>query len=117
MAKAMGGGNGNGATSGKDPGPPQPPVKYAIAIPVRLVQGYGRLMEVESDRLKPGTPLITRGTYLMATGAPVQVQPKEGPPETPKDAGKAGAADPGAGSLKAPSADSPRRAKPAGAAE
>ena len=62
-------------------GPPPPPVKYAKAVPVRIVQGYGLLMEVESEALKPGTPLITRGTYLMVPGMPVQAYPKEGETE------------------------------------
>jgi len=62
-------------------GPPPPPVKFAKAVPVRIVQGYGLLMEVESEALEPGTPLITRGTYLMVPGMPVQAYPKEGETE------------------------------------
>ena len=60
-----------------EPGPAAPPVQYAVAIPVRLVGGFGRYMEVESDLLKAGTPVVTRGTYLLAPGAAVRVYPKE----------------------------------------
>jgi hypothetical protein len=55
----------------------RPPVQFAVAVPVRILQGYGRWMEVESDKLKAGTPLVTRGTYLLSNGAAVQVYPKE----------------------------------------
>jgi len=75
-------------------GPPQPPMKYAVALPIRIVQGYGRQMEVECDRLKAGMPLATRGTYLLYEGAPVQVREKEGAtsstpaPTTPEQGGR-----------------------------
>jgi len=58
-------------------GPAAPPVQYAVAIPVRLVGGFGRYMEVESDLLKAGTPVVTRGTYLLSHEAAVRVYPKE----------------------------------------
>jgi multidrug efflux pump subunit AcrA (membrane-fusion protein) len=54
-----------------------PPVKYAVAIPVKIVGGYGRFMEVESEQLEAGTPLVTRGTYLLSPGAAVVERPKE----------------------------------------
>ena len=79
-------------------GPPAPPVQFAVAIPVRLLQGYGRWMEVESDALKAGTPVVTRGTYLLAPGAAVQVYPKERAVETP-------AAPPAAKTTKAGAAE------------
>jgi len=47
-------------------------VLYAVRLYVNLVGGYGRFMEVESPDLKPGMPLVTRGTYLMEPGAPVK---------------------------------------------
>ncbi|MBM4017441.1 MAG: efflux RND transporter periplasmic adaptor subunit [Planctomycetes bacterium] len=70
----------NQSASGAGPspvGPPLPPVRFAVAVPVRLIQGYGRCMEVESDRLKAGTAVVTRGTYLLADGAAVREFPKE----------------------------------------
>jgi multidrug efflux pump subunit AcrA (membrane-fusion protein) len=56
---------------------PVSPTQYAVVIPVKIIQGYGRYMEVESPNLKPGTPLVTRGTYLLSADAPVQVYAKE----------------------------------------
>lgn len=72
--------------------PGTPPVKYAVALPVRILQGYGRRVEVEGEGLKAGTLLVTRGTYLMAPGAAVEVRPKEQPPQlaAPPKAGGAG---------------------------
>ena len=52
-------------------------VKYAVRIPVEMIGGYGRWMEVKSDRLKPGMPVVTRGTYLMEPGAVVRPSMKE----------------------------------------
>jgi multidrug efflux pump subunit AcrA (membrane-fusion protein) len=75
-------------------GPAAPPVQYAVAIPVRLVGGFGRYMEVESDLLKAGTPVVTRGTYLLAPGAAVRVYPKETATSAAADA-KAGVKTPG----------------------
>jgi multidrug efflux pump subunit AcrA (membrane-fusion protein) len=75
--------NGDGAKPAEKVGPAAPPVRFAVAIPVRILQGYGRWMEVESDRLKAGTALVTRGTYLLAPGAAVQVYPKERTVEAP----------------------------------
>jgi len=40
-------------------------------------------MEVESDKLKAGMPVVTRGTYLLSNGAAVQVYPKERTVEAP----------------------------------
>ena len=71
-------------------GPAAPPVQYAVAIPVRLVGGFGRYMEVESDLLKAGTPVVTRGTYLLAPGAAVRVYPKETAPAAPSVMGEKG---------------------------
>jgi hypothetical protein len=59
-------------------GAPPPPIRYAVAIPVKIVGGYGTMIEVESKDLAAGMPLVTRGTYLMAPGKAVQVRPKEG---------------------------------------
>jgi len=67
------------AEASREAGVPLPPVKYAVEIPVRIVAGYGRRMEVESDGLVDGTPLVTRGTYLLAHGSPVRLRPKERP--------------------------------------
>ncbi|MFO8011827.1 MAG: efflux RND transporter periplasmic adaptor subunit [Phycisphaerae bacterium] len=53
------------------------PVKYAVRVPVKMIGGYGRYMEVESDRLTPGMPVVTRGTYLMEPGAAVREGVKE----------------------------------------
>ena len=58
-------------------------VQYAVRVYVDIVAGYGRFMEVRSPDLKPGMPLVTRGTYLMAPGMPVKATQKErasGPP-------------------------------------
>ncbi len=55
------------------------PVKYAVAIPIKIIGGYGAFMEVESEQLKPGTPLVTRGTYLLSPGTAVVERPKEQP--------------------------------------
>jgi len=68
------------AASGKPasaPPVPMPPIRYAVAIPVEIVQGYGRFMEVKSEKLQDGTRVVTRGTYLLSPGAPVQEYPKE----------------------------------------
>jgi len=69
------------ATSGKPaetpPPVPVPPIRYAVAIPVEIVQGYGRFMEVKSEKLEDGTRVVTRGTYLLSSGAAVQEYPKE----------------------------------------
>jgi hypothetical protein len=48
-------------------------------------------MEVESEHLKAGTPVVTRGTYLLSGGTPVQVRPKESGGDAP-GAGPGGAA-------------------------
>jgi membrane fusion protein (multidrug efflux system) len=85
------------AASGKPASPPppvpMPPIRYAVAIPVEIVQGYGRFMEVKSETLQDGTRVVTRGTYLLSPGAPVQEYPKE-PAEAPviseKSSGAAG---------------------------
>ena len=97
---------GNGGAGAKDAkpapavGPTLPPIQFAIAVPIRIIDGYGRYMLVESPPLKPGMMVVTRGTYLLAHGSPVQVFPKENPPaETPakaeaaKPAAKAGASE------------------------
>jgi len=84
------------------------PVQYAVRVPVEMIGGYGRWMQVESDRLKPGMPVVTRGTYLMEPGAKVRPAMKEqgkGPREPESDkakgAGEGSAAaerrEPGAG--------------------
>ncbi|HUX15620.1 MAG TPA: efflux RND transporter periplasmic adaptor subunit, partial [Phycisphaerae bacterium] len=54
-----------------------PPVQFAVAIPVKIIGGYGASMEVQSEHLSAGMPVVVRGTYLMAPGTPVQVRPKE----------------------------------------
>jgi hypothetical protein len=59
-------------------GVPLRPGKYAGEVPVRIVAGYGRRMEVKSNGLTDGMPLVTRGTYLLAHGSPVRFRPKEG---------------------------------------
>jgi multidrug efflux pump subunit AcrA (membrane-fusion protein) len=66
------------AEATRQAGVPLPPVKYAVEIPVRIVAGYGRRMEVKSNGLTDGMPLVTRGTYLLAHGSPVRFRPKEG---------------------------------------
>jgi HlyD family secretion protein len=87
---------GNGGARGKDPrpaaavGPPAPPVQYAIAIPIRIVEGYGRFMQVESEPLKAGMMVVTRGTYLLTHGSPVQAYPKESPPADAPAKGQGG---------------------------
>ncbi len=53
------------------------PVQYAVRVPVAILGGYGRFMEVERDRLTPGMPVVTRGTYLMEPGAAVRPTIKE----------------------------------------
>lgn len=63
--------------AGEKPAAAGPPVKYAVQVPVRIVRGHGRYMEVESEGLKAGLPLVTRGTYLLAPGSPVFAAPKE----------------------------------------
>ena len=54
------------------------PVQFAVAIPVQIVGGYGAWMEVRSEHLSAGMPVVVRGTYLMAPGTAVEVRPKEG---------------------------------------
>ena len=54
------------------------PVQFAVAIPVQIVGGYGAWMEVQSEHLSAGMPVVVRGTYLMAPGTAVEVRPKEG---------------------------------------
>jgi membrane fusion protein (multidrug efflux system) len=77
------------AAAGPQSPPPSPaivqagPIRFAVAIPVRIVQGHGRYMEVQSDRLQAGMMLVTRGTYQMAPGTPVWVRPKEQAGEAP----------------------------------
>jgi len=72
-------------------------IRFAVAIPVRIVQGHGRYMEVESDRLQAGMMLVTRGTYQMVPGTPVWVRPKEqGGPAQPTAAPAAPTAVPAA---------------------
>jgi HlyD family secretion protein len=66
---------------------PPVPVQYAVAVPVKIVQGYGRYMEVECPTLKAGTPVVTRGTYLLSQDAAVQVYPKEKSDEVTKSDG------------------------------
>jgi HlyD family secretion protein len=56
---------------------PPVPVQYAVAVPVKIIQGYGRYMEIECPTLKAGTPVVTRGTYLLSQDTAVQVYPKE----------------------------------------
>lgn len=56
---------------------PPPPTKFAVAVPIKIIQGYGRYMEVESGALKPGMSVVTRGTYLLSHGAAVQERAKE----------------------------------------
>jgi multidrug efflux pump subunit AcrA (membrane-fusion protein) len=85
---------GNGGKPVEKVGPPVKPIQFAVAVPVRIIQGYGRYMEVVGEQLKAGTPLVTRGTYLLAHGSPVQVYPKEAVGEAP--AAKAGAQAAGA---------------------
>jgi len=53
-------------------------VKFAAAIRVKIVGGYGAWMEVEAEGLAAGTPLVVRGTYLLSPGAAVVERPKEG---------------------------------------
>ena len=98
--KADGAGNGKNAKATAPVGPATPPMQFALAIPVRIVGGYGRHMEVESEPLKAGMMVVTRGTYLLAHGSPVQVFPKENPPAEapakglpPKPETKAGASE------------------------
>jgi HlyD family secretion protein len=69
---------------GKDPtpsglvtGPTPEPTKYAVAVPVTIVQGHQDLMEVRSDQLKLGTLVVVRGTYLLSQDTAVRVYPKE----------------------------------------
>jgi multidrug efflux pump subunit AcrA (membrane-fusion protein) len=63
----------------EEAGLPPAEMKFAVPIPIEIVQGYGAYMEVKSDRLEAGTPVITRGTYLMEVGTPVKIRPKEDP--------------------------------------
>jgi len=87
-----------GAAAGKPPAgqtgdkPPAsgPPVQYAVQVPVRIVQGHGRYMEVEGEGLKVGMPVVTRGTYLLAPGSAVFAAPKEGGLAADGGASKAG---------------------------
>lgn len=84
--------------AGKDPPKPQEslvpqvPIQYAVAVPVKIIGGYGRYMEVESPNLKAGTPLVTRGTYLLSQDTAVQAYPKEAGEAAPA-AKKPGAAE------------------------
>jgi len=78
------------AAKSAEAGVPVPPVKYAVAVRIKIVGGYGRWMEVESEELKAGTPLVVRGTYLMSAGAPVVERPKEGGAEEPETTGPGG---------------------------
>jgi multidrug efflux pump subunit AcrA (membrane-fusion protein) len=64
-------------------GPTPEPTKYAVAIPVKIVQGHFDLMEVQSDKLKAGMPVVTRGTYLLAQDTAVRVYAKEGTEPAP----------------------------------
>jgi multidrug efflux pump subunit AcrA (membrane-fusion protein) len=73
-------------------GPAPQPTKYAVAIPVKIVQGHLDLMEVQSDKLKAGTPLVVRGTYLLSQDTAVRVYAKEGGEPAPA-ARKTGAAE------------------------
>ena len=79
-------------------GPDLPPVKYAVAIPVRVIRGHGRSMIVESERLKAGMPVVTRGMYLLSHGSPVRLFSKEAdvkePPAAKDSAAKDSAAKP-----------------------
>jgi len=59
-------------------GVPPTPVKFAVPIPVEIIGGYGTWMEVRSEHLSAGMPVVVRGTYLMAPGTAVEVRPKEG---------------------------------------
>ena len=68
-----------GAGQAAGGGQAAPRVRYAVRVPVRIVGGWGRLMEVESPLLRPGVPVVTRGTYLMVPGMPVVATVKEGP--------------------------------------
>ncbi len=84
-----GGGESDGGAGGLGP------VKYAVRIPVEMVGGYGRYMEVRSGPLKPGMPVVTRGTYLMEPGVKVTPGVKEqgkGPREPKSDKAKGDAA-------------------------
>jgi len=78
QAEAMREGGALLAAKSAERGVPQPPVRFAVAIPVQIVGGYGAWMEVRSEHLSAGMPVVVRGTYLMAPGTPVQVRPKEG---------------------------------------
>jgi multidrug efflux pump subunit AcrA (membrane-fusion protein) len=78
------------------------PVKYAVRVPIEMVGGYGRYMEVRSERLKPGMPVVTRGTYLMEPGVQVRPTVKEqgkGPREPEGGETDGGAAERGSTSL------------------
>ena len=81
QAEAMREGGALLAAKSAERGVPQPPVQFAVAIPVQIVGGYGAWMEVRSEQLEAGMPLVVRGTYLMASGTAVQVRPKEGASE------------------------------------
>jgi multidrug efflux pump subunit AcrA (membrane-fusion protein) len=70
-------------------GPTPEPTKYAVAIPVTIVQGHQDLVEVRSDSLKAGMSVVTRGTYLLAQDTAVQVYAKEGTAPAAKKTGAA----------------------------
>jgi hypothetical protein len=103
-APPAGAGQSPAADAAKATAPPPSPaiaqagaIRFAVAIPVRIVQGHGRYMEVESDRLQAGMMLVTRGTYQMVPGTPVWVRPKEqGGPAQPTAAPAAPTAVPAA---------------------
>jgi HlyD family secretion protein len=79
-------------------GPPAPAIQFAVAIPVKIIAGYGRYMEVESDKLKEGMPLVTRGTYMLSNGSAVQLYLKERIPA---------GSEAGAKAVKAPAGQAP----------
>jgi len=78
-----------GQTTAK-PAAAGPPVQYAVQVPIRIVQGHGRYMEVEGEGLKVGMPVVTRGTYLLAPGSAVFAAPKEKGRSADGGASKAG---------------------------
>lgn len=75
------------ARKSAEAGVPVSPVRYAVAVPVEMVGGYGRYLEVRSARLAGGMEVVTRGTYLLSHGAAVQVRPKEGAETQPARTG------------------------------
>jgi multidrug efflux pump subunit AcrA (membrane-fusion protein) len=91
------------AKAGPQVGPKVPPIKFAVAIPVRVIRGHGRSMIVESERLKAGMPVVTRGMYLLSHGAPVQLFSKEADVKESPAAKPAAAKDPAQEPASAPS--------------